>query len=303
MGNIAGWVGYTKSLSVPVSVIHPEFAQFGPGGQLREQVSPADFGKIAVGVRLTTPDAAFVGCYARLIRQGLREGDVILEPAIRTPSHWAASNLMRRFLSSGCDTLLLLDDDMTFDPNLLSRLRDKPDNWRYAIVSALATQRIPPPRALVLRVGEQPPLPDALNGLYYDLLVGEVVAGETLPADGTGFAFTLIRREVIEKMTAPEGPSYTFYVQWGQGGEGEDVNFCRRAGSLGFRVAVDAAAHVGHVGSVVYGYEEFDQWRNSRTPTGLSVDKLVELVEAALPSLSGAQLETAVSLLRKARET
>ncbi len=301
---LAGFLGYDETLTVARDVVRPEYATFAANGEIYNHDAPEGFGKIAVGVRLTHPEASFVGCYARLLRQGLRDGDVLLEPAVRTPSHWAASTLMRRFLQSGCDTLLLLDDDMTFPPDLLEKMRDHEDNWRFDIVSALATQRVPPPRALLLRLGEQPDLPDALNGLYYNLLVDEVMAGETLPADGTGFAFTLIRRKVLEAMVDEEwGPGYTQFVQWGEGGEGEDVNFCRRAGSLGFRVAVDAGAHVGHVGSVVYGYDEFDQWRNSRTPTGMSADKLVELLESALPNLSGDELRAATALLKKARET
>ncbi len=304
LASLANYLDYHETLSVARSVLRPEYVVFGADGELREHLQPTGFGTIAVGVRLTHPEPAFVGCYTRMIHDGLRDDDVLLEPVARTPSHWAASILMRRFLSSGCDTLLLLDDDMTFGSDLLEKMRDNEGNWRYDIVSALATQRIPPPRALLLRKGEQPDLPDALNGLYYNMLVDEVIDGETLPADGTGFAFTLIRRKVIEAMTDEEwGPGYTQYVRWGEGGEGEDVNFCRRAGSLGFKVAVDAGAHVGHVGSVVYGYDEFDQWRSSRTPTGLSADKLIELLESALPSLSGTGLETAIALLKKARET
>lgn len=301
--DIAYFIGYEKSLSVARDVVRPEFAVYRRGVEIYTHTAPQDFGRVAVGVRLTHPEASFVGCYARLLRNGLREDDVVMEPVIRTPAHWAASTLMKRFLASGCDTLLLLDDDMTFPYDLLESMRSHQDNWRYHIVSALATQRVPPPRAIVLRKDEQPPLPDSRHGLYYSLLVDEIVDGETLPVDGAGFAFTLIRREVIERMTDPEwGPNYTSYVMWGEGGEGEDVNFCRRAGSLGFRVAVDAGCHVGHVGTVVYGYDEFNQWRNTHNPTGLLVDDLIGLVESALPSLRGQQLETAVTLLKKARE-
>lgn len=301
--SVAAFVSYRQSVALARSVVHPEFATYRSESEIYHHEQPQGFGRIAVGVRLTSPEPSFVGCYARLLKTGLNEDDVVLEPAIRTPAHWAATNLMRRFLSSGCDTLLMIDDDMTFPADLLRQMRENESNWRYDIVSALATQRVPPPRALVMRIGDQPDLPDMLNGLYYNLLVDEVTAGETMPVDGTGFAFTLIRRRVIERMTDAEwGPPYTQYVQWGEGGEGEDVNFCRRAGSHGFKVSVDGAAHVGHIGSVVYGYDEFDQWRNTRTPTGLSVDKLVELLESALPGLSGEYLKAATDLLQKARE-
>jgi len=300
---IAAFLNYRRSMATAWDIVNPEFRTFDRQGNLVEMPKPDDFGKIAVGVRLTHPEAGFVGCYARLLRDGLHDTDTVLDPSIRTPSHWAASTLMRRFLASDADTLLLIDDDMTFSPDLLEKMRTNKDNYRYSIVSALATQRIPPPRALVLRVGEQPDLPDALNGLYYNLLVNEVAPGITLPVDGTGFAFTLIRREVIERMTDSQwGAPFTSYVQWGAGGEGEDVNFCRRAGSLGFSVAVDCNAHVGHIGSVVYGYSEFDQWRSGQVGTGLRADKLVELIEAALPNLDGEQRPVAVAFLKNARE-
>lgn len=303
IGQIADFLGYRKSVAEARAVIRPAFRTFDPFGDLVETPGPDDFGKVAIGVRLTHPEAGFVGCYARLLHDGLRDGDTVLEPTIRTPSHWAAGTLMRRFLASDADTLLLIDDDMTFPPDLLEKLRANKENHRYQIVSALATQRVPPPRALVLRVGEQPDLPDALNGLYYNLLVNEVVPGQTLPVDGTGFAFTLIRREVIERMTDPQwGAPFTSYVQWGAGGEGEDVNFCRRAGSLGFSVAVDCDAQVGHIGSVIYGYSEFDQWRDGQVGTGLRADRLIELVEAALPNLNGEQRSMAVAFLANARE-
>jgi GT2 family glycosyltransferase len=300
---LALFLGYEKSLALARDVVRPEYNTFAWDGSLIIRDAPQDFGKVAVGVRLFHPEGAFVGCLMRLLREGLREGDTVLEPALRMPSHWAASTLMRRFLASDADTLLLVDDDMTFPPTLLSTMRDNEENWRHGIVSALATQRIPPPRALVMRVGEQPPLPDALNGLYYDLLVNEVRDGETLPVDGTGFAFTLIRREVIEAMTDAEyGPNFTYYVQWGAGGEGEDVNFSRRAGSLGFSVAVDAAAHVGHIGAVVYGYEEFQQWRGGQVGTGLRADRLLDMVQEALPYLGEASRDIAVRLLQSTRE-
>lgn len=301
--HVARFVGHVESVASAWGIVRPELTVYDDHGDLIVHEPAEGFGRIAVGVRLTHPEAAFVGCYARLIQRGMDDDDVLLEPVIRAPSHWAASTLMKRFLATGCDTLLLIDDDMTFPPDLLEIMRENQENWRYDIVSALATQRIPPPRALVMRKGQQPDLPDALNGLYYNLLVEEVVDGKTLPVDATGFAFTLIRRQVIERMTDPEwGPNHTHYVSWGESGEGEDVNFCRRAGSHGFKVAVDAGAHVGHIGSVVYGYDEFDQWRGGREATGLSVDKLAELVESAIPVLSGDLLNTAVALLKQARE-
>jgi hypothetical protein len=299
---LAKWLGHRSSITQAIEVIHPEMVTFRHG--LAEKVAPDDFGTVAIGLRCSNPQPSFVGCYALLIRNGLRDGDVLLQPQYRSPSHIAANNLMREFLATEADTLLLIDDDMTFDDGLLERLRSQPDNWRHGVVSALATQRQVPPRAIVMRESEQPPLPDAADGVYYSLVVDEITGDKTMNVDATGFAFTLIRRSVIEKMTTENGPRHTHYVQWGEGGIGEDVFFCRRAGSLGFTVAVDTRAQVGHLGSVVYGYDEFDHWRKQKPQSGagLGADDLAELVSHSLTTdMDGEMVEKALSLLSTIR--
>lgn len=300
---LADFVGHRKSTTAAQQRVLPHLRTFLPDGQLAPTTQPEGFGKIAVGVRIGRyPSPGFVNCAVELARTGMREGDVWLPAAVGVPAHWAATNLMRAFLLTDCDTLLLLDDDMTFSGDILNGMRDNEENWRFDIVSGLATQRVTPPRALVLRKGEQPPVPDSLQGVYYDLLVEEVQEGKVMQVDATGFAFTLIRRKVIEAFTSPHGPQHTSYVNWGEGGEGEDVNFCRRAGSLGFTVAVDCGACVGHVGEVVYGYDEFDLWRRQgRSSTGLSIAEMVELVGESIPFLTEENRERGLALLRAAR--
>jgi GT2 family glycosyltransferase len=303
LDDLALFVGWDKSVTAAEDWVVQRLYHYDPDGNLYRWPEPEGFGKIAVGVRIArSPDPQFVGSLAALMHSGLREGDEFIKPVAGVPSHYAATYLMRRFLATDCDTLLLLDDDMVFNPDTLEKMRDKQENWEYDIISAFTTQRVQPPRGIVLRLGEQPPFPDSENGVYYDMLVDEVQSGATMGVDAVGFAFTLVRRSVLEAIVAAEGlpVSHTHFVEWGSGGIGEDVNFCRRAGSLGARIAVDVDAHVGHVGSVHYGWTEFQYWRNQAKRNGvIGGREAKEILSENLTELDADRGDKAIRILAR----
>lgn len=300
---LGDYLGHEKGFEGALEVFNKRLIHFSGDGEFLSHPEPEGFGKIAVGARISSPHPSFVGCYAALVHEGMRDGDTLLMPTYRVPSHIAANELMRDFLATDADTLLLIDDDMTFDAGLLDRMRDNPLNWEYDVVSAIATQRLVPPRAIVMRLGEQPPLPDSLDGIYYQLVMDDVQPGKTMRVGATGMAFTLIRRSVLEAMTNEHGPRHTWYVQWGENGMGEDVWFCRRAGSLGYSIGVDVDAQVGHIGSVVYGYDEFDRWRKSeaKSGAGISLNDLRSILGTGIRHLPADLAASATDLLAKIR--
>jgi len=302
LAEIADYVGWKESTAGAEQRINQNLFHFDYDGSLHEWELPESWGKIAVGVRINKhPEAQSFAAITALAHQGMRPGDEWLYPSIHAPTHFAATNLIRSFLQTHCDSLLLIDDDMVFNPDTLHKMRDNKANWRYDIVSAFATQRVQPPRAIVLRKGEQPSHPDSTNGTYYSMLVDEVANGTVMQVDATGLAFTLIRREVIEALTNADGPQFTHYVTWGQNGEGEDVNFCRRAGSLGFTTAVDVSCHVGHIGANVTGWDEFDSWRNNgRTGPSRETQQIIELVGQALPHVDPSLGQNGIGLMKNA---
>ena len=82
-------------------------------------------GKVAIALRIgTAPDPAFFMSWTRLMRDGLRPGDVVLHPAIGMPHACACNFLISAFLSTDCDSVLFIDDDMVFDAAALNTLRD-----------------------------------------------------------------------------------------------------------------------------------------------------------------------------------
>ena len=194
-----------------------------------------DFGSIAVAVRSGKPDPRFLQSYVGMILGGLRNGDRVLSPVIEMPHHWAACCIARDFLSdSDCDTLLMLDDDMTFEKDDLDQMRDNTTNHKYGVVQAMCCSRQPPHRPLILlESGDKyrPALPTEHTG--------------TVSVGMVGLAFTLIRREALEAaMARCEKDELLF--NWGIDGRGEDQAFCKKVRASGIRIGVDTNVTPGH---------------------------------------------------------
>jgi GT2 family glycosyltransferase len=69
----------------------------------------------------------------------------------------------------------------------------------------------------------------------------------------TGAAFLLIQREVLQGVGIHYPHVFPWFAEAVRQGKpvGEDVEFCLRAGSLGFKTYVDADIKVGHVKTLV----------------------------------------------------
>ena len=190
-----------------------------------------NFGKIAVGCRMgDRPDPRFVQCLLHLA-MNMRRGDVVLAPVIELPAHWAACAMAKQFLTkTTCDTLLMLDDDMTFTPDHLAMLRDNPRNWSYGIVQGLCVSSKAGHGPIVLMDG---------GGAKFDL------GDETVETLMTGLAFTLVRRSTFEAVRGQVGPGSLLFA-WQPTGRGEDHYFCHYARAAGVRCAVDGGVVIGH---------------------------------------------------------
>jgi hypothetical protein len=133
-------------------------------------------------------------------------------------------------LSTACDSILFIDDDMVFGTEALNALRDK--ETHHDILAGLYTTRRPPVRPIVLdRDG------DKISPRAVAQCVG------VLDCDVVGLGFTLMSRAVIEQAAQVRGPDGVF--TW-DNRLGEDGHFCLAAIDAGFRVGVDCSAIVGH---------------------------------------------------------
>jgi len=195
------------------------------------------FGKVAFGVRcFSGADPVFLKSWTKLINQAYRKGDSCLSPAAELPHHWAANVLVKSFLdNTECDTLMLIDDDMVFDPELVNNLRDHKENFKYGMVQGMCCSRRSVNGPLILGEAE--------GGFYTPIIPDE--SDKTIEVGMVGLAFTLIRREVFNQVKKVK-PDNEMFFSWRPNGCGEDAHFCKYARKAGVLIGVDTEVSVGH---------------------------------------------------------
>lgn len=206
--------------------------------------------KIAIGTRMNDRcDPVFFNCWSHLIAGGMRVGDTVLDSGIELPQHFAAVVLVSYFLKSDADTLLMVDTDMIFKPDALSRMRDDLVGQEYDILSALSVTRRRPFYPIILKLRENPQ-----SGQTEYECVKDGIEGQIIPADSVGTGFTLIRRAVFERMKA-ELKIEKWFFDFGPGGLGEDTQFCQRAKLLNLKIGIHTGINIGHRGPIVFVWD------------------------------------------------
>lgn len=157
------------------------------------------------------------------------------------------NNMVRTFLDRDSDYLWCVDTDMVWDEDALHRLLDVADPVKAPIVGGLCFGTSPAGGPLF------PTIYDVVDGRFQCRMRWS--RGELLECDGTGWAFILVHRSVLEGMADKFGrePDGALSLQpWfleGQVGdtlvEG-DLAFCARARSLGYPIHVHAGVGTAH---------------------------------------------------------
>lgn len=135
------------------------------------------------------------------------------------------------------DWLFFLDDDQTFEPDILLQLLER----NVDIVQALTPARTPPYAPLAF-IEESGRVKRSTGNMVPETGMSKWVA--------TGCGCLLIRRQVFEKIEAP-------WFETNGYGETDDVYFCRKARAAGFDVWLDSDNRSGHmmVGEVMPTYQ------------------------------------------------
>lgn len=202
----------------------------------------ASFGKIALGVRIVhAANAAFFTCWTQaLLSGGVRPGDRVLAPAYGLPHHMAAQALVHQFLNTEADSLLFIDDDMTFTVKDIETLRDDAEHLPYDIISGCCIMRGEPFHPVIkTRVKSE----DG-KGMWTNPV--KVPLDTVIPVDGIGLAFTLIRRHVFELVKDALRPGEMLF-QWSAFGDSEDIFFSDMAKKLGYKLGVTTKVLPGHM--------------------------------------------------------
>lgn len=209
----------------------------------------SNWGKIAVGTRIGEGrcDPLFFRSWTRLIAGGLRAGDTVLDPAMEMPHHVSANLLVKYFLKTDADTLCMIDSDMVFEPDTLTKLRES--GAEYDVLSALCTTRRAPYVPVVLRCQYEK------DDVSYLAIDPKDIDGSLVDVDAASIAFSMIRRGVFDKLSklAP------WWFDWGSRGLGEDTRFSQRAKGAGLKLGVNTGVSIQHRGMIGFEWDVADR--------------------------------------------
>lgn len=194
------------------------------------------------------------------------------------------TQVVEQFLASTtCDWLLMIDSDMTFEPDALCQLLGHaydgngacdPFHPEISIIGALAfaggrSRMYPTIYELKSQDGQIVP-----EQAFPDVLGPDYPRDTLVKCGGTGAAFLLVHRKVFLHMMKdhPNGFGTDVHGQrnphpWFVEGQnagiqfGEDLAFCMRAGSLGYPTYVHTGVKVGHIKTTELDEGEWDARR------------------------------------------
>ena len=142
------------------------------------------------------------------------------------------------------ESLLCIDDDMTFTPETFDVLWSTPGD----IVSALYfIRRLPPTKPCMYK--------KAVSGFHEPIT--SYPQDALLEVDAVGLGFALIRKPVLDAFVNP----FDKYPN-----KGEDIVLCEKARAAGFTVTVNTTARAGHLMNIPVEIDE--------TNAGGAVDSL-----------------------------
>lgn len=168
----------------------------------------------------------------------------------------ARNELAKRCLDEGYDYLWFMDDDHSFAPELLQKLLQSSIDYDLPIVNPLCLARIAPFPLVTYAKNPDPEsemryLPISMDGVPEEGIV-ELEAG--------GCAGMLIRRDVLEATRnmsfAPwseENPGWhPVQDRWFEYGDvSEDIVFCQKVKTAGFKIYADLSCRLGHITTAV----------------------------------------------------
>jgi hypothetical protein len=214
--------------------------------------------------------------------------------------HWVRDDLLVALRKSGqpADYVLLMDDDMTPEPDALIKLLAHDVD----IVAGACTVR------------RDPPLPNFRlwePELFSFRTAFEWSAEGLLEVGGVGMAFALIKTTVLDKLgeyylscryerehlgmseevakrveegrrkyARETGNDWWFEFlkhPLGEGEFGEDLSFCFKARACGYKIFVDTTVRPGHIGTYAYGIEDYLSYQHEVLAKEAANGKLPEV--------------------------
>lgn len=163
------------------------------------------------------------------------------------------NRLVRSFLGTGLEWMLVVDTDIVWEPDDWQRLRDSADLAASPFVAGTYFVDNTPswPCCVIFKDDGTVATPN----LHDD-------SPELLQVSAAGIGFGLIHRDVFLKAGDPTSDHEWFEHGW-KAPSGmtipEDYCFCSRVGSAGIPVYLNTKVRVGHLKSRVIGWDEYQR--------------------------------------------
>lgn len=159
---------------------------------------------------------------------------------------WARDEIIDLFLQSSAERLFFLDSDIVWEANDFMRLLAF--SQERGVVCASYTAKTDDPTFYIRYDKSKPFEPDEFG---------------LVEIQGAGLGFTVVRREIIEKVVENSPKIYdeisdktiasVFKIGQVDGNRrGEDMAFFEKINDLGFKIYMDPSIELGHVGTKVY---------------------------------------------------
>lgn len=172
-----------------------------------------------------------VQCLENLKRVGECETAFI----VRMQVDAARNTLAKQALDKGCDRILWIDSDMTFEPDLMERLSADLEAG-YDVVTGLYFKRTFPLEPVIYSSIDTEK-PEAVTYWNYP-------KDSLFDVAGCGFGAVLMRTDALTDLSEP--PFLPFLHL------SEDLSFCVRMGEKGRKIGCDSAVKCGHMGTIVF---------------------------------------------------
>jgi GT2 family glycosyltransferase len=198
--------------------------------------------KILIGIPcMETLPVDFVNCLLRLKKP---VGSEIMTVPLSLV-YVARETIIGYAIQNNFDYVMFIDSDMIFQSDSLQRLIDANKD----IVSGLAFMRKPPYNPCIyskLKLGE---------GTEIICETAKTYGKGIQEIEGVGAAFCLVKTKVFKDIY--EKRQQCFFPIMGYG---EDLAFCLRARSCGYKIYVDTDNKIGHIGQIICTESTYKAW-------------------------------------------
>lgn len=205
--------------------------------------------KLGIGLPLTDKDVPtqFLDSFVLMEKPAY----VYMRPQF--PSYTVAdirNQLVQQALESGCTHVLMMDTDQVYPSNTISKLL----SYDKDVVSAIVHRRYPPFDAILYR-GEP--------GRYIHVSDEDILEAkndnELIEIDATGCGCVLYKTEVFLKI---DPPWFEFGRDFMNNVVGEDIGFCHKLRTNGYKIYCDPTINIGHLSLLEVNWDTYTLYKH-----------------------------------------